>query len=474
MHLNIRQKVVLIFGASILVIGAIASYSYYNLQTIALKQRFAEKADDLVEIILEMRRYEKNYLLYHSPADLQENLRQIDLGLETLQQFESEGKALKIRGYLTELAKELRAYQILMKQFASGPGLVSTEQEEEMRERGKKLVDLSRRLVVFERQRIVEIINGLQAQLAVGTIIFLICGFILAMLVSRKIIQPLKVIEGTTQRIARGDFRPLPVLETHDETQRVVEAFNRMVTELARRQNQLLESKKMSSLGILTAGIAHQLNNPLNNISTSCQIVMEELDAGPKDLLRKMLQNIQQEVFRARDIVKGLLEFSRARDFSLQNIPLAPVIKRALQLISSQVPAHVEIRNEVPEDLVLHIDPQRLQEVFLNLIMNAIQAIGEQPGEIRLSARVEAQRRRAIISVADTGCGIPPEALEHIFDPFFTLKAEGVGTGLGLSVVYGIVEKHHGKIEVYSELGQGTRFDIILPLPESGPEGTTA
>jgi len=474
MHLNIRQKVVLIFGASILVIGAIASYSYYNLQTIALKQRFAEKADDLVEIILEMRRYEKNYLLYHSPADLQENLRQIDLGLETLQQFESEGKALKIRGYLTELAKELRAYQILMKQFASGPGLVSTEQEEEMRERGKKLVDLSRRLVVFERQRIVEIINGLQAQLAVGTIIFLICGFILAMLVSRKIIQPLKVIEGTTQRIARGDFRPLPVLETHDETQRVVEAFNRMVTELARRQNQLLESKKMSSLGILTAGIAHQLNNPLNNISTSCQIVMEELEAGPKDLLRKMLQNIQQEVFRARDIVKGLLEFSRARDFSLQNIPLAPVIKRALQLISSQVPAHVEIKNEVPEDLVLHIDPQRLQEVFLNLIMNAIQAIGEQPGEIRLSARVEAQRRRAIISVADTGCGIPPEALEHIFDPFFTLKAEGMGTGLGLSVVYGIVEKHHGKIEVYSELGQGTRFDIILPLPESGPEGTTA
>jgi two-component system NtrC family sensor kinase len=474
MHLNIRQKVVLIFGASILVIGAIASYSYYNLQTIALKQRFAEKADDLVEIILEMRRYEKNYLLYHSPADLQENLRQIDLGLETLQQFEFEGKALKIRGYLTELAKELRAYQILMKQFASGPGLVSTEQEEEMRERGKKLVDLSRRLVVFERQRIVEIINGLQAQLAVGTIIFLICGFILAMLVSRKIIQPLKVIEGTTQRIARGDFRPLPVLETHDETQRVVEAFNRMVTELARRQNQLLESKKMSSLGILTAGIAHQLNNPLNNISTSCQIVMEELEAGPKDLLRKMLQNIQQEVFRARDIVKGLLEFSRARDFSLQNIPLAPVIKRALQLISSQVPAHVEIRNEVPEDLVLHIDPQRLQEVFLNLIMNAIQAIGEQPGEIRLSARVEAQRRRAIISVADTGCGIPPEALEHIFDPFFTLKAEGMGTGLGLSVVYGIVEKHHGKIEVYSELGQGTRFDIILPLPESGPEGTTA
>mgnify|MGYP005845299197 CR=1 FL=1 len=471
MHLNIRQKVALIFGASIVVIGAIASYSYYNLQMIAVKQRFVEKANDLVETILEIRRYEKNYLLYHSPPDLQENQHQIDLGLETLEQFASESKVLKVGGYLTQLDVELRAYQTLMQQFASGSGQVSAEQEEQMRERGKKLVNLSRRLVVFERQRILEIINGLKAKLAVGTIIFLVCGLFLALLVSHKIIRPLKVIEGTTLRIAQGDFRPLPVLETRDETQRVVEAFNRMVMELARRQNQLLESKKMSSLGILTAGIAHQLNNPLNNISTSCQIVIEELETSAKEFLLKMLNNIQQEVFRARDIVKGLLEFSRVRDFSLQKLPLAPVVKRSLQLMSSQVPANVEIVNEVPEDLLLHIDPQRLQEVFLNLIMNAIQAIGGQPGKIRLSARIDAHHHQAVVSIEDNGCGIPPEAREHIFDPFFTMKEEGVGTGLGLSIVYGIIEKHRGKIEVQSELGHGTRFDISFPLPEHDEAG---
>lgn len=475
MRLNIRQKVALIFGASIVVIAAIASYSYYNLQMIALKQQFAEKADDLVEIILEIRRYEKNYLLYHSPADLQENLHQIAKGLETLKQFESEGKALKISTYLTQLEKELRAYQVLMQQFAETSGPVRNDQEEQMRELGKKLVELSRRLVIFERQRILEIIDGLKVKLAVGTIIFLFCGFFLAFIVSRKIIHPLKVIEATTVRIAKGDFRPLPVLDTRDETQKVVEAFNRMVTELARRQNQLLESKKMSSLGILTAGIAHQLNNPLNNISTSCQIVMEELEDGSKDFLHKMLNNIQQEVFRARDIVKGLLEFSRVRDFSLQTIPLAPVVKRSLQLISSQVPANIEISVEVPPELLVHIDPQRLQEVFLNLIMNAIQAIGDQPGgKIRISAHPEPTRQQVVISVADNGCGIPAEALEHIFDPFFTLKEEGVGTGLGLSVVYGIIEKHQGKIVVHSQVGRGTQFDILLPLPEQAPEKASA
>ncbi len=324
--------------------------------------------------------------------------------------------------------------------------------------------------MAFERQRILEIISNLKTQLLVSTILFVICGILLTALVTRKIIRPLKVIEGTTERIAQGDFRPLPVLETRDETQSVVEAFNRMVRELARRQDQLVQSKKMSSLGILTAGIAHQLNNPLNNISTSCQIVMEELDEGNREFLRKMLGNIEQEVHRARDIVKGLLEFSRARDFAIHDVPLSQVVKRAIKLISSQVPPGIEIIDEVPEDLIVHIDPQRMQEVFLNLFMNAIQAITAPPGQIRIGARVDDARENALITIEDTGQGIPKEALDQIFDPFFTLKEEGLGTGLGLSIVYGIVEKHRGSIAVESTVGEGTRFTIRIPLQPAGRE----
>ncbi|MCL6622093.1 MAG: HAMP domain-containing protein [Syntrophobacterales bacterium] len=470
MHLNIRQKVIVIFAAAIVVIGLIASYSYYYLKVIEVKQHIVEMANDLREIILEIRRYEKNFLLYHSPQDLQENLHQIELASDTLRQFYPEGKILKISQFLGQLETELNNYRKLMQKFVSGTAKVSSAEEEEMRERGKKLVELSRELVIFERQRILEIITNLKAQLITAVIFFIFCGIFLTVLISRKILRPLKVIENTTLRIAKGDFRPLPVLQTRDETQQVVEAFNRMVTELSRRQHQLVESKKMSSLGILTAGIAHQLNNPLNNISTSCQILLEELESGPPELLRKMLHNIQQEVIRARDIVKGLLEFSRVRDFSLHRVPLAQVVKRSLQLISSQVPSHIDIVNEVPDDLVAEIDPQRLQEVFLNLIMNAIQAIPQGPGRITLKAEADPNRGQVVITVSDNGVGIPPEALDQIFDPFFTLKEEGVGTGLGLSIVYGIIEKHRGSIEVESRVGEGTTFTIRLPLPEAQGE----
>src|SRR5574340_541075 len=182
----------------------------------------------------------------------------------------------------------------------------------------------------------------------------------------------------------------------------------------------------MSSLGVLTAGIAHQLNNPLNNISTSCQIILEELDQGEVELLRKMLTNVEQEVYRARDIVKGLLEFSRVRDFALKTVPLEEVVTRSVRLMSSQVPPGIDVVTEVPGDLVLELDPQRMQEVFLNLLMNAIQAIKDPPGEIKIAARADVPHREVMGTVEDTGAGIPKEELDRIFDPFFTTKEVGV------------------------------------------------
>jgi len=180
---------------------------------------------------------------------------------------------------------------------------------------------------------------------------------------------------------------------------------------------------------------------------------------------------VEQEVNRARDIVKGLLEFSRVRDFALKPTPLIDVVSRSLKLISSQVPPGINLAQEVPEYLVLNIDAQRLQEVFLNLLMNAIQAIDEPPGEIRVAARVDQEHRQAVITVEDTGRGISQEALDRVFDPFFTTKEVGLGTGLGLSIVYGIIEKHQGTIDVESRVGEGTRFIIRLPWQPPGAPG---
>jgi two-component system, NtrC family, sensor kinase len=466
LYLNIRQKVILGFSACVLAIGFIGGFSYHYLHAIELKQHVVQVADDLREIVLEIRRYEKNYLLYGLAEDYHENRRYTQRALEVLATIVPEVKNLRVSSQMNTLKEDLVAYQGLMEKLAQAGERSQPDRrdlEDQLRARGKVLVDLSVKLVTFERQRIIEIITTLKTQLLISVLLFLaFMGFIIY-IVSRKIIQPLRVIENTTKRIAQGDFKPLPVLDTRDETQRVVEAFNRMVGELERRQDQLVQGKKMSSLGVLTAGIAHQLNNPLNNISTSCQIILEELDQADLEFVRKMLTNVEQEVYRARDIVKGLLEFSRVREFSVKATVLADVVQRSVRLISSQVPPGIDLVDAVPADLVLELDAQRMQEVLLNLLMNAIQAIKETPGEIRIAAGTDTAKHEAIITIEDTGVGIPKDELDRVFDPFYTTKEVGVGTGLGLSIVYGIIEKHHGHIRVESKEGEGTRFTIRMP-----------
>jgi two-component system NtrC family sensor kinase len=471
-HLNIRQKVILGLSTGILAIGFIGAISYHYLRVIELKQDFVEIADDLRNITLELRRYEKNYLLYGSIEDLKENQHYIEVGLSILGRLDPDIKSLEGAPQVHLLRQEFNSYKEIMAEMSS-MGETQTrahELEEQLRERGKRLVELTHQLADFERQKILKIIQRLKTQLLTSIGIFLVLGGFLSFIVSRKILQPLKIIEKTTDRIAMGNFYPLPVLDTRDETQRVVEAFNRMVQELEKRQDQLLQAKKLSSLGVLTSGVAHQLNNPLNNISTSCQILLEELDTRDLAFFKKMLTNVEQEVDRARDIVKGLLEFSRAKEFTLKDTPLKTVVDRSVRLISSQVPAGVEIVEQVPDDLVLQLDAQRMQEALLNLFMNAIQALDNQPGQIKVEARMDKGKQQAIITVADTGAGISKKDLGRIFDPFFTTKEVGAGTGLGLSIVYGIVEKHRGTITVESTEGEGTRFIISLPIRPGTPE----
>ena len=467
-YLNIRQKVILGLSICLLLICSIGGISYYYLREVELKQHVVEVAEDLSNAMLEIRRYEKNYLIYGAAEDLEENRWYISQGTGLLSKMSPELKNLKGAPLVNRLQQELLTYGKLMEEMAAADRQAGHHTEmqlkEQLREHGKSLVDLSQELVQFERQRILNIITSLKAQLFVSLTIFLVFGGFLIPVVTHKIIRPLRVIERTTLRIAQGDFRQLPVLDSHDETQRVVEAFNRMVAELEKRQDQLLQAKKLASLGTLTSGIAHQLNNPLNNISTSCQILLEELDKSELEFLRKMLTNIEQEVHRARDIVRGLLEFSRVKEFCLAPTPLSQVVERSASLISSHVPPGIELIREIPEDLRLNLDAQRMQQVFLNLIENAIHAIKSPPGQIKIRAESEPASKEVVITVEDTGSGIPARLQGRIFDPFFTTKEGGLGTGLGLSIVYGIIQKHQGSISLESQEGEGTRFTIRLPL----------
>ena len=471
--LNLRQKIILGISLFFLAVAIVGLLSYRNLKVIEKKIRFVEIADDLQNIVLEIRRYEKNFFLYgfSESGALAENKRYIGIALSTLRKFTPELKELEGAPRIGRLKKELIEYGELIdriRQVAISRDLTSLENlQETLREKGKALVDLSRELVKFERERIILILERLYGHLFAAMVLFFLFWGFLAFFVARKIIQPLRLIERATVQIVEGNFQPLPVPDTRDETERVIKAFNRMVSELERRQSQLVQAKKLSSLGTLTSGIAHELNNPLNNISTSCQIALEELDEIDKEFLRKMLTNIEKEIARARDIVKGLLEFSRTKEFSLEPCSIKAVVNKARQLVASQLPGGIEIHIDIPDDLIIPLDTQRMQQVFLNLFLNAIQAIPDPPGEIRVVARRDQEKNEAIIEVEDTGVGIDAEHLSRIFDPFFTTKEVGAGTGLGLSIVHGIIEQHNGSISVDSKKGQGTRFTIRLPMKVS-------
>ena len=157
-----------------------------------------------------------------------------------------------------------------------------------------------------------------------------------------------------------------------------------MVSELEQQQEQLFQAKKLSSIGTLASGTAHQINNPLNNIATSCQLALEEIDEEQSPFTVKMLQTIDQETQRAGDIVRGLLEFSRAQTFSMQAVRLKTVVDKVMQLVASEIPAGITIKQDVPDDLILYLDVQRMVEALLNLLINGVQAIENPPGQVAI------------------------------------------------------------------------------------------
>lgn len=470
---KIRQVVLRGMIVAILGFSVLGGISYHYLLQIEDALRLAEIVDDLNHDILEIRRYEKNFLLYASREDYTETQRYSERVLDIIEHIEPAGgrpeDALSPgRSPLVVLRDHLRRYRetftLLGTLRLEGKSADSEALRPDLREQGKNLVEEVRQFVRNQREHILDIVGSLKRQLALSTCAFLAVAIFFAWLFGRRIFGALSLVEHSARQIVQGNFKTLPLPDTSDETRGVVEAFNHMIVELERRQNQLLQEKKLASLGVLTSGIAHQLNNPLNNIFTSCQILQEDIDeAAPVDLAltRQMLDNIHQEVSRSRDIVKGLLEFSRETEFCLKPTPLAQVVARAVTLVSSETPSGVRIVTEIPDDIQLPLDTQRFQEALLNLLLNAIDAIVP-PGTITVSGQRDEAARQVILRIRDTGTGIDPEYVGRIFDPFFTLKESG--TGLGLAVVFGIIRKHDGSIGVESVVGQGTCFTIHLPL----------
>jgi C4-dicarboxylate-specific signal transduction histidine kinase len=288
-----------------------------------------------------------------------------------------------------------------------------------------------------------------------------------------------------TERLHRSRLALLHILQdSHRDTLRLEASRKAMIhimgdlrettTEMQRReqelrdkQEQLVQAAKLATLGELTTGVAHELNNPLNNTAlfVGNAIDLIELGAAEKRQVVRELRQAMQQIRKATDIISHLRTFGRAAPAIREPIKLRQVIERALSLIREQLRLReVEIAVELgADDPVVVGNPIQLEQVFINLLTNARDAVAESPRKaIRISASVGATAVE--IAVADSGHGIPPGLEARIFDPFFTTKEVGKGTGLGLSITYGIIKEHGGTIAVRSQPGEGALFLIQLPL----------
>jgi PAS domain S-box-containing protein len=233
---------------------------------------------------------------------------------------------------------------------------------------------------------------------------------------------------------------------------------------LKKRSEQLIQARKLASLGILTAGVAHELNNPLNNISTSIQIVLEELEEDNIEFKRNRLLEAEKQVERAKDIIRALLEFSGEKSLSFKRVQFKNLVEKAINLIIGQLPSEISINIEIPEDIEVNLDPKRIRQVLVNLILNSMQAMTE-GGVLTIKAweGIENDAKMFYFQVQDTGHGISKQDFDKIFDPFFTTKDVGKGSGLGLSISHSIIERHGGRIEVESVPEKGSKFTVIVP-----------
>ncbi len=283
-------------------------------------------------------------------------------------------------------------------------------------------------------------------------------------LFSRLVTRPLETIIEGTRRFAAGelDYR-LPEPRGR-ETRRLARAFNQMAAQLEKRQAELVQAGKLASLGLLSAGFAHEVRNPLAGIKTSAQ-VLQRRARDQQD--RSLAQGISQEVDRLNHLVGELLHLARPRPSRQVPCRLGPIVERALALLQPRLDRKgVQVANHL-EEITLHADPDQVLQVVINLLLNALQAVPPGRGIITLQGGRDAAGRPRLV-VADNGPGIPPEILGRIFDPFVSLAEEG--TGLGLAIVQSLLRQNGAKVEAESTPGQGSRFIVTFQGRRQKPQ----
>jgi two-component system NtrC family sensor kinase len=470
---SVRLHIFLGFFLVFLFAAAIAAALLFTTYQVEAKLRFLEIVNDYVLEIQQARRFEKNFFLYGTNlTDALENIYQakdiLDYNFQDLRKVLG-GSAQN------QILPNIERYEELLKRLArmeeernATPEYSANRKtvELELRKQGQEMVSFAQELMRKEKESLADTISR-SRKLHIYSLIFLL-GFIAlnAYLLGGRILEAINRFMVYARRIAVGDYTPIaPARRYRDEFTDLAVAINHMIQELESREAVLIQLHKMRAIGTLTAGVAHELNNPLNNITLTAHMLLEDYATLSDEERQEMVKDVIGEAGRSKIIISNLLDFARESGSHLEPLDLAQLLNETISLAQNQIKlSGIKIELHTIEKLPrIHGDSQQLKQVFLNLILNAVDA--SRKGEkIQVVVLPADEPNYVAVKVIDFGVGIPAHIIGSIFDPFFTTKGKGKGTGLGLSVSQGIVAKHGGRIMVSSVEGKGATFTVILPV----------
>jgi signal transduction histidine kinase len=479
-HISIRTRLTIGSLAWFLFTLVLAVGSMVNLSNMANKLVFTEAVDHYTFEVQQARRFEKNYFLYRT--NLSDALGHVDSAQAILDVERGNIESVIGVSGLESMTANLLQYEGLLSQLQTlgqvpleAPGLELASIEASLRERGAVIVEEAENLVERERQAVKSMLAVSQRiPLAILLVLIGVIAYT-AYLIRKQMLAPLNRMMKATQRIANGDFTPItPVRKYHDEFSHLAVAMNSMMIQLAHRQDLLVRAHKLKAVGTLTAGVAHELNNPINNIMLTASSLQEDYEGLTDEDRLDMVKDLVGESERAQQIVRNLLDFARESTVQLQPVNPQRLVEETLRLASNQIKlAKVKVRGEIDSNLPpVYGDFQQLTQVMLNIVLNALDAMPG-GGTLTIALRTPSGKDQIAVEVTDTGIGMPEQVLANVFDPFFTTKSAATGTGLGLSVSLGIIRQHGGDILVRSKVGEGTTFTVQLPVamvPAKMPE----
>src|SRR5512143_3567047 len=522
--MSLKKKIAISFLISAIIIAVLATFEYINFIELKKEVRYLEVTDTINRKSLQLRRHEKNYFLYSQQKANVESLAvraylgelkallmqnpDIDkadkLALRSsIAEYERrfntiESSAQRLMGVFEEtkasygknekfislveatfLERPAQSADFLEKVFflPRGHSLITGLRELDaditaLRKTGEDIMVISKDLDKVARENAETVIRVSQMAILIFFPLFFIVGIGMLFIISTNVVRRLMLLINVVEKTGKGSYPHLPVPlsqgSAHDEVGVLIDKFNQMEDQLALHEEELelknkelMQTKKLAAIGTLASGVAHELNNPLNNIYLSAQALTREAGERCSPEVKEAVGDIVGQTERVKRIVSDLLEFARGREPQYQDVDLCGLITDAYRHAASSRDLS-GIRYACSSDplrIIASLDQGQMEQVFTNLFLNAADAM-QAKGEITVTAKQEAQD--VVVRVSDSGRGIPRESQDKIFEPFFTTKDKG--TGLGLAIVYNIIKKHDGDITVQSEEGKGTTFVITLPV----------